>query len=101
MPDVIDRMIPVTDAQSIAAMRLISERLGRRCGGSTGTNMWACAQLVEEMIRDNVAGSVVTLICDSGDRYLDTYFSDDWLAANHVEWRPEYERIKQLVDRGY
>ena len=101
MPGVIDRMIPVTDAQSIAAMRLISERLGRRCGGSTGTNIWACAQLVAEMIRDKVAGSVVTLICDSGDRYLDTYFSDDWLAANHVEWRPEYERIKQLVDRDH
>ena len=101
MPNVIDRMFSVTDAQSIAAMRLISEQLGRRCGGSTGTNMWACAHLVAEMIRDNVAGSVVTLICDSGDRYFDTYFSDNWLAANRIEWRPEYERIKQLVDHGY
>ncbi len=100
MPNVIDRMFPVTDAQSVAALRLISERLGRRCGGSTGTNMWACAHLVAEMIRAHVAGSIVTLICDSGERYLDTYFSDDWLDANRIEWRPEYERIKALVDHG-
>ena len=98
MPDVIDRMISVSDAQSVAALRLISERLGRRCGGSTGTNMWACAQLVSEMIRNKLAGSVVTLICDSGERYLDTYFSDDWLADNRIEWRPEYEKLKQLID---
>ena len=98
IPEVIDRMIAVTDAQSVAAMRLISERLGRRCGGSTGTNMWACAQLVTEMVRNNVSGSIVTLICDHGERYLDTYYSDDWLAANCVDWLPEYRRLVKLVD---
>ena len=100
MPGVIDRMITVTDAQSVAALRLISERLGRRCGGSTGTNMWACAQLITEMIRKKIAGSVVTLICDSGERYLDTYFSDDWLASKGIDWKPEYQRLKEMVDRG-
>jgi cysteine synthase A len=100
MPTVIDRMIAVTDAQSVGALRLISERLGRRCGGSTGTNMWACAHLISEMIRDKVAGSIVTLICDSGERYLDTYFSDEWLASKGIDWVPEYQRLKDVVDRG-
>ena len=100
MPDVIDRIITVTDAQSVAALRLISERLGRRCGGSTGTNMWACMELVMEMVRDKVAGSIVTLICDSGERYLDTYFSDDWLLSKGIDWQPEYHRLKQVVDHG-
>jgi cysteine synthase A len=97
IPDVIDRMIPVTDAQSIAAMRLISERLGRRCGGSTGTNVWACVQLIGEMIRNDEVGSVVTLICDNGDRYSDTYYSDDWLASRDIDWIPEYDRLKKMV----
>ena len=97
IPDIVDRMITVTDAQSIAAMRLISERLGRRCGGSTGTNVWACAELVQEMIRDKSVGSVVTLICDNGDRYGDTYYSDGWLASKGIDWIPEYERLKALV----
>ena len=96
-PAIVDRMIAVTDAQSIAAMRLISERLGRRCGGSTGTNVWACVHLIQEMIRDERAGSVVTLICDNGDRYADTYYSDDWLDSRGIDWRPEYDRLKKVV----
>jgi cysteine synthase A len=91
-------MVSVTDAQSIAAMRLISERLGRRCGGSTGTNVWACTKLVEEMIRNKEVGSVVTLICDNGDRYADTYYSDEWLASKGIDWMPEYQRLKILVE---
>ena len=46
---------------------------------------------------NKVDGSVVTLICDNGDRYLDTYFSDDWLAANAIDWRPEYDRLRELT----
>ena len=99
IPDVIDRMIAVTDAQSIAAMRLISEALGRRVGGSTGTNVWACVQLIDEMIREGTMGSVVTLICDNGDRYSDTYYSDEWLASKGIDWAPEYRRLKELVTR--
>lgn len=98
IPDIIDRMISVTDAQSVAAMRFISERLGRRCGGSTGTNIWACTQLIAEMIRDKQSGSVVTLICDNGDRYTDTYYSDEWLAAKGIDWKPQYRRLRELVD---
>ena len=97
IPSIVDRMIAVSDAQSVAATRLISERLGRRVGGSTGTNLWACALLIAEMIDNGVDGSVVTLICDNGDRYLDTYFSDDWLAANNVDWRPEYDRLREIT----
>jgi cysteine synthase A len=97
IPEVIDRMIAVSDAQSVAALRLISERLGRRVGGSTGTNIWACVQLIAEMIDSGTAGSVVTLICDNGDRYLDTYYSDEWLESNGVDWRPEYERLVELT----
>ena len=39
IPGVIDRMIAVEDADSIGAMRALSDRLGRRVGGSTGTNL--------------------------------------------------------------
>ena len=27
------------------------------------------------------AGAIVTLLCDPGERYLDTYYNDAWLAA--------------------
>ncbi|MGW0036305.1 PLP-dependent cysteine synthase family protein [Gordonia sp. NPDC003376] len=82
---VIDRMIGVPDAASIAATHAISERLGRRVGGSTGTNMWGALALVAEMVAERRAGSVVTLLCDSGDRYATTYFDDAWLAAQELD----------------
>jgi cysteine synthase A len=28
---------------------------------------------------------VVTLVADSGDRYAETYFSDDWLAEHGLD----------------
>lgn len=36
-------------------------------------------------------GSVVTLICDPGDRYLDKYYADSWVAAQGLDLDP-YER---------
>jgi len=80
VPDVIDRMMKIPDAASFAAMRLLSETLGRRVGGSTGTNFVALCRLASEMKRQGESGSLVSLICDGGDRYLQTYYSEEWLS---------------------
>ena len=93
VPSVIDRMIAVADADSLGAMRALSDRLGRRVGGSTGTNLWACLTLVEDMAARGEQGSIVTLLCDGGDRYACTYFRDDWLDARSLDWRPAADRI--------
>ena len=79
LPDVVDRMLTVPDKASIAASRHVSAVLGRRVGPSTGTNFWGAFYLLAEMVAEGRSGSVVTLIADSGDRYADTYFSDEWL----------------------
>jgi cysteine synthase A len=82
---VIDRMIQVPDAGSLAAARYASDVLGRRVGGSTGTNLWGAFGLVAELIAGERSGSVVTLLCDGGERYAGTYFSDVWLAAQGID----------------
>ena len=81
LPDVVDRMVAVPDAASVAAARHVSAVLGRRVGPSTGTNLWGAFSLLAEMVAEGRSGSVVTLIADSGDRYTDTYFNDEWLAS--------------------
>ncbi|AXK87585.1 PLP-dependent cysteine synthase family protein [Nocardia farcinica] len=78
---VVDRMIEVPDAASIAAMRHAGRVLGRRVGGSTGTNLWGVFGLIAEMLAEGRSGSVVTLLCDGGDRYAGTYYDDAWVAA--------------------
>jgi len=89
MPDVIDQMVEVKDAASFAAARWISERVGRRVGPSTGTNMIGVLQLAEAMAERGETGSIVSLLCDSGERYLDSAYDDAWLDANtpdHPDW---------------
>ncbi|MCA1935091.1 MAG: PLP-dependent cysteine synthase family protein [Asticcacaulis sp.] len=97
IPSLIDRMEVVTDAQSIAAVRLLSERLGRRVGGSTGTNLWACVRLMQEMAQKGETGSIVTILCDGGERYADTYYNDAWLSARAIDWRTPYAELKVIL----
>ena len=81
LPDVIDRMIAVPDAASIAGALSISRTIGKSCGASTGTNIWACAALIREMRAQRRTGAIVTLLCDDGRRYTSTCFDADWRAA--------------------
>jgi cysteine synthase len=85
LPDVVDRIVSVPDAASIAAARHVSAVLGRRVGPSTGTNLWGAFGLLAEMVADGRSGSVVTLLADSGNRYTDTYFSDEWVSAQGLD----------------
>jgi cysteine synthase A len=85
LPGVVDRMISVPDAASIAAARHVSVVLGRRVGPSTGTNVWGAFGLLAEMVANGRSGSVVTLLADGGDRYTDTYFNDDWVRAQGLD----------------
>ena len=84
-PGVVDRMVSVPDAASVAAARHVSSVLGRRVGPSTGTNMWGAFGLLAEMVERGESGSVVTLLADSGDRYIDTYFNDEWLTSVGID----------------
>lgn len=85
LPSLVDRMVSVPDAASIAAARHVSAVLGRRVGPSTGTNLWGAFGLLAEMVSAGRRGSVVTLLADSGDRYADTYFDDEWVAAQGLD----------------
>jgi cysteine synthase A len=85
LPRVVDRMVSVPDAASIAAARHVSAVLGRRVGPSTGTNMWGAFGLLAQMIAEGRSGSVVTLLADSGDRYVDTYFRDEWVMERGLD----------------
>ncbi|TNC40990.1 PLP-dependent cysteine synthase family protein [Mumia zhuanghuii] len=89
---VIDDMLCVPDAASIAAMRWCTRRLGRSVGGSTGTNLWGALTVIERMRRGGESGSVVTLLCDSGDRYTATYYDDEWLELHGLDIAP-YEAV--------
>nr|WP_323018973.1 PLP-dependent cysteine synthase family protein [Castellaniella sp.] len=100
IPGVIDEMIRIPDAASIAAAHVLSDRLFRRVGGSTGTNFMGILCMASLMRQRGQTGSLVTLICDSGDRYATTYYNDDWLKAQDINIDAWRSRIETFLDTG-
>jgi cysteine synthase len=100
LPSVIDRMMTVPDAASMAAIRFLEGWLGRKCGGSTGTNLIGAVRLLSEMRQKGEKGSVVTLLCDDGQRYLDSYYNDAWLAEQGLDIAPWLEALEAWAESG-
>ncbi len=100
IPAVVDRMIAVPDAASIAAMRWCTAKLDRWVGGSTGTNMWGALQLVAELRAAGRPGSVVTLLCDDGRRYARSYYDDAWVAERGWDLGPPTAVLEQFMITG-
>lgn len=96
LPEVIDEMIKVPDAASIATIHWLESILGRKAGGSTGTNLWGVLQLAKRMQANGERGSLVTLMCDGGERYLDTYYNPQWVAEHIGDLTPYREQLAML-----
>ncbi|MER6119700.1 PLP-dependent cysteine synthase family protein [Streptomyces sp. NPDC001743] len=101
VPGAIDRMMKVPDAATVAAVRALERSIGRKAGGSTGTGLWSAFKLVAEMLAQGRTGSIVTLICDPGDRYLDKYYSDTWLAGQGLDIAPYTRTIDHFLATGH
>ena len=100
IPGVIDHMSKIPDAASIAAMHVLSDRLFRKVGGSTGTNFFGLCWIASAMMKEGKQGSLVSLICDSGDRYAATYYNADWLARNNIDITPYRDMLETFIDTG-
>jgi cysteine synthase A len=97
LPGVVDRMITVSDAASIATARAVEPILGRRVGASTGTNLWGALTIAEQLHAAGETGSIVTLLCDGGERYACTYFDDGWLADQGIDLQPHQETLRRWL----
>ena len=100
VPTVIDRMTKVEDCWSIAAMVYLERVLGRRYGASTGTNFMGVIELAAEMVASGDTGPIVTLLCDSGERYVSSYFDADWRQSCGLELQDEVEKIDLFFQTG-
>ena len=98
LPKIIDHIMRVPDAAALAAMRVLSRRLGRRVGGSTGTNFFALCVLASRMMAVRAKGSLVTLICDGGERYGHTYYNNDWIAAQGFDLASHERSLDAFMD---
>jgi len=93
-------MIRVPNAASFAASLFLDTVIGRKYGGSTGTNLYGVLQIAAELGKQGVEGSIVTLACDGGERYADTLYDPGWLTGHHVDVGPYLQQIRTFFETG-
>jgi cystathionine beta-synthase len=91
---VIDDYITVSDRDAFTMARRLTREEGIFVGGSAGLIAHA-ALSVARRINDPDA-CVVTVLCDTGERYLSKVFNDEWMRENQL-LEPEKATLGQLL----
>jgi len=94
--DYVDEFRQVPDRTSFSLARRLAREEGILAGGSTGTNLYIALEVAREV--DDSAAVVVTILCDTGERYLSKVFSDEWMQENQMLEAPRMT-VEQLLER--
>jgi cystathionine beta-synthase len=94
--DYVDEFRQVPDRTSFSLARRLAREEGILAGGSTGTNLYIALEVAREV--DDPAALVVTIICDTGERYLSKVFNDEWMQENQMLEAPRIT-VEQLLER--
>lgn len=79
---VIDDIELVSDRESFAMARRLAREEGIFCGGSSGMNVVVALRLAQRLSADSC---IVTIICDTGERYLSKHHSEEWLRSQQLQ----------------
>ncbi len=88
----------IADRESMATARALLAQEGILGGSSSGTLLAAALRYCRQQTEPK---RVVTLVCDSGNRYLSKVYNDVWLAEQGLAERPRTGRLRDLVARAY
>jgi cystathionine beta-synthase len=94
--DWIDEFRQVPDRVSLMMARRLAREEGILAGGSTGLNVALALDIAREV--DDPAALVVTILCDTGERYLSKVFNDEWMQENQMLDMPR-TTVQQLLER--
>ena len=77
--DLADQCIHVTDWECVVGCHRLLNKEAIFAGGSSGGVLSAISRLQEEILPGT---NCVMILCDLGERYLDTIYSDTWVKEN-------------------
>lgn len=78
---IVDDVVQVTDADAFQMARQLANTEGLLAGGSSGANVWAAVKLAQALTKP---ATIVTILPDSGVKYLSKLFDDDWMKQNRL-----------------
>ena len=88
----IDDAVRIDDQSAIDTIYQLLWREGLFLGGSVGINV---AGAVETARRLGPGHTIVTVLCDSGDRYRSRLYDGDWLATKGIQ-QPQRARLEAI-----
>jgi cystathionine beta-synthase len=94
--DWIDEFRQVSDRTSLMMARRLAREEGILAGGSTGLNVALALDIAREV--DDPKAMVVTILADTGERYLSKVFNDEWMQENQMLDAPR-TTVEQLLER--
>jgi len=96
--NLVDEIVNVTDEDSFYMSRQMARKEGILAGGSAGSIMHLAIEVAKGMRPDQ---NVVTIIPDTGERYLSKHFSDEWLREKGMlsRERVSLRRLRQMKDQ--
>jgi cystathionine beta-synthase len=88
----------VSDKESFDAVRDLLKNEGILAGSSTGTLLNAAIRYCREQ---TIPKRVVTLACDSGNKYLSKMYNDYWLLDKGLTEREHYGDLRDIISRRF
>lgn len=80
----------------LPSIHWLEHMLNRKVGASTGTNVWGALQLAIQMPDRSQSGAIVTILCDSGERYLHAYYNPQWVSDCIGDLAPYLRQLENL-----
>lgn len=101
IPDICDlsavkRAYSIPDAEAFASVRQLLKVEGIQAGTSSGTLLAAALRYCREQTEPK---RVVTLLCDTGNRYISKVYNDFWMFDLGFLQREKYNDLRDLISR--
>ncbi|MFJ9109989.1 PLP-dependent cysteine synthase family protein [Streptomyces sp. NPDC102283] len=89
----IDDVMRFRDADAFATCHHLAQREGLVCGGTGGANVWGAVRVARSL---KGPATVVTVLPDSGNKYISKIYNPDWLKQNGFGTGESREREHSL-----